>query len=51
MMNYTGKYIIADVRGWMRRDHPDNEMVWKKIESEYSIVWNKSWYVYERNTI
>lgn len=51
MMNYTGKYIIADVRGWMRRDHPDNEMVWKKIESEYSIVWNKSWYVYEKNTI
>lgn len=58
IMTYNGKYIIAaeidrgDGKGrinWMKQDTNDNAMVFNKIETEYTRVWDDAWIVYQRN--
>lgn len=54
IMNYDGKYIIgatSESGEWMVHDTPDNKRVWDKINSEYSIVWQGMWVLYEKKVI
>lgn len=48
IMAYDGKYIITDAGTWFERNTTDNKNVWKKIHSEYMLVWDKSWNIYQK---
>ena len=49
IMNYSGKYIIADGwDGWFGEDTERRQPIMHKIDSEYELVWKDAWRIYRR---
>lgn len=48
IMAYEGKYIVTDAGDWFEKNTTDNKKVWDKIHSGYTMVWNKSWNIYQK---
>jgi len=47
IMNYQNKYIIMD-RLWFKQNTSDNKKVIERIHTDYSLVWEEGWDIYER---
>lgn len=47
IMAYDGKYIIG-MDWWFGRGLPEREEIYRKIDNEYTLVYNRSWDVYQR---
>lgn len=47
IMAYDGKYIIG-MDWWFGRGLSEREEIYRKIDNEYSLVYNRSWDIYQR---
>jgi hypothetical protein len=47
IMAYDGEYIIG-MDWWFGRDLPQREEIYRKIDNEYTLVYNQSWDIYQR---
>jgi hypothetical protein len=47
IMDYDGKYIIG-MDWWFGRGLPEREEIYRKIDNEYTLVYNASWDIYQR---
>lgn len=56
VMDYTGQYIVFDagnhydgITDWFSESFEDRLPIMQKIHSEYQLVYNGSWRIYQRN--
>ena len=54
--NYQGNYIIMDANGnfefnWIGLDKPNRKDLINLLENNYTQIWDKCWYIYQKKSL